>query len=225
MSKVLITDTTMTDIADAIREKLGTSDTMLPSEMPDAIGSISGGDACADFSEIGYTSAPTDVLADIAYSKTIQQEWDATTTDMDDFYSNRQDLVYLPLIDTSNVESCDSTFSSCINLISVPALDFSKCTYFDFTFSGCTNLKDVDIFTFANNCSVSVMFTNCPNLTDKSLDNILKMCINLTSQYTPSERNLKDIMGINDVNYDYSTARLQALPSYQDFTDAGWTLE
>ena len=43
MSKVKITQQYLSDIADAIRTKLDTSDTYLPSEMADAIESISGG--------------------------------------------------------------------------------------------------------------------------------------------------------------------------------------
>lgn len=45
MAQVLITEQYLTDIADAIRSKLGVSDTYLPSEMSDAIVSISGGSA------------------------------------------------------------------------------------------------------------------------------------------------------------------------------------
>ena len=40
MGKVLVTDSYLTDIADAIREKNGTEDTYLPSAMADAISSI-----------------------------------------------------------------------------------------------------------------------------------------------------------------------------------------
>lgn len=43
MAHVLITEQYLADIADAIRSKLGVSDTYLPSEMSDAIESISGG--------------------------------------------------------------------------------------------------------------------------------------------------------------------------------------
>lgn len=45
MTHVIITEQYLTDIADAIRLKLGVSDTYLPSEMSDAIKSISGGSA------------------------------------------------------------------------------------------------------------------------------------------------------------------------------------
>ena len=43
MAVVLINETTLTAIADAIRDKLSTDDTYQPGEMPDAIESISGG--------------------------------------------------------------------------------------------------------------------------------------------------------------------------------------
>ena len=43
MSEYLIQDTTLTDIADAIREKTGKTDTMTPLEMPGEIASIQGG--------------------------------------------------------------------------------------------------------------------------------------------------------------------------------------
>lgn len=50
MAKVLIEATEMQSIADAIREKAGTTDKMLPSEMAEAIGNIStgGGDSQLD---------------------------------------------------------------------------------------------------------------------------------------------------------------------------------
>ena len=43
MALVTVSDTTLTDIADAIRAKNGTENTYKPSEMPDAIEAISGG--------------------------------------------------------------------------------------------------------------------------------------------------------------------------------------
>lgn len=56
MADVLIKSESMTNIANAIREKLNTSDTYLPSEMPDAILSIEGG---------GGGSASADIEANI----------------------------------------------------------------------------------------------------------------------------------------------------------------
>ena len=43
MAKVLVSESILTAIADAIREKLDTTDTYKPSEMAEAVESISGG--------------------------------------------------------------------------------------------------------------------------------------------------------------------------------------
>jgi len=64
------------------------------------------------------------------------------------------------------------------------------------------------------------MFTLCSNLTDESLDNILQMCINTTSVYT-RPKTLTEL-GFN-VGY-YSASRIQSLPHYNDFINAGWTI-
>lgn len=48
MAKVLISESILTAIAEAIREKLSTTDTYKPSEMADAVESISGGGGGAD---------------------------------------------------------------------------------------------------------------------------------------------------------------------------------
>ena len=54
MSLVYLNDSTLTGIADAIREKGGTTDTYLPSEMAAAIESLTVSDGTSDTT---YTSA------------------------------------------------------------------------------------------------------------------------------------------------------------------------
>lgn len=51
MSRAIISQQYLTDIADAIRAKLGTQDSYLPSEMPDAIASIEGGGTVSELVE------------------------------------------------------------------------------------------------------------------------------------------------------------------------------
>ena len=64
MSEYLIQDTTLTDIADAIREKTGKTDTMTPLEMPGEIASIQGGGG-------GGASAPPKEVNFIDYDGTV----------------------------------------------------------------------------------------------------------------------------------------------------------
>lgn len=59
MANVLINEDTMTDIADAIRSKKGVETTYLPSEMPSAIESISGGVTPAGTKNISITENGT----------------------------------------------------------------------------------------------------------------------------------------------------------------------
>ena len=63
------------------------------------------------------------------------------------------------------------------------------------------------------------MFFYCFSLSDTSLDNILQMCINATS-YTAT----KTLNHIGIYLDTYPASRIQALPHYQDFLDAGWTI-
>jgi hypothetical protein len=90
-------------------------------------------------------------------------------------------------------------FQNCYNLASVPLLDTSAIT---------------------GSSSFASMFTNCYNLTDTSLDNILQMCINATG-YTGN----KTLSALGFTNSTiYSESRIQALPHYQAFVNAGWTI-
>lgn len=59
MGKVLVTDTYLTDIADAIREKLGVSDTYTPAQMGPAIETITGGGGTSIIDNPEYLIAET----------------------------------------------------------------------------------------------------------------------------------------------------------------------
>lgn len=94
---------------------------------------------------------------------------------------------------------------------------FQSCTSM---FNGCTALKDVPVLPWVGGSSRNQnMFSNCPNLTNQSLDNILQMCINTTVATSPKTLYY---MGIKAT--DYPVSRIEALPHYQDFLDAGWTI-
>ena len=90
-------------------------------------------------------------------------------------------------------------------------------------FRNCTNLKNINILTFSFITRASAlqnMFQYCPSLTDTSLDNILQMCAN--SSITGNNMTLA-YLGITDATI-YPTSRIEALPHYEDFTTAGWTI-
>lgn len=89
-------------------------------------------------------------------------------------------------------------------------------------FSGCINLKNIPVIYTRDLGSNAFRntFLNCTSLTDTSLDNILQTCINAT---TYSGTKTLSHLGIKDTTI-YPTSRIEALPHYQDFLNAGWTI-
>lgn len=256
------------DIADAIREKDGTQNTYTPAQMPTAIENIPSGGSSHDWSAIGYENEPAGIKRGYDYAIQFANEWE-NVSDLTDKYAQNKNLVFMPLVNMSNVTTTVRTFNGCSSLISIPALNTSSIVFANYMFqncsslyeipaldlsnteaaqymflgctrleavpqlltgklqnarsmfSGCTNLKNVAIFdtskiTGANGFNST--FANCPNLTDTSLDNILQMCINATSYTSTSYKTLARL----GISSDYAT-RIQALPHYQAFLNAGWT--
>ena len=113
-----------------------------------------------------------------------------------------------------------STYNSVVsNIKEVPLIDISALTSITSFFQDFKSLETVPVLDTSHITNMSNMFTRCWALSDESLDNILQMCINATS-YTATKKLYS--IGINLTNY--STERIQALPHYQDFINAGWTL-
>jgi len=174
-----------------------------------------------DWSAIGYSSAPKSVTDGYNYAKEIYDNWQNVSSLSSKFLSDIS-LIYMPLVDTSNATSMSNMFMYCTNLTDVPLLDTSICASFAGMFSNCTNLKNIPIFnttSATNTASLSSVFTNCTNLSTQSLDNILQMCIGATS-YTGT----KTLAKLGFVSTNYPATTIQALPHYQDFIDAGWTI-
>lgn len=255
----------------------------------EVITNVSGGGGL-DWSAIGYSGMPQIIQDGYDYAENIYNNWDSTQTSLNAKFDNDLNLVYMPLVDTSNatranymfrecnnlqicpalnLSACDdvnsmflncaslrevglldiknatnmqsmfgsctllkeipllntskstntnSMFSNCRNLLSVPQLDIGKVTNASSMFYGCYKLQTVPELNPTSVTNMSSMFNNCRALTDTSLDNILKTCINATS-YTGT----KTLVQIGITQYYYSASRIQALPHYQDFLDAGWT--
>lgn len=64
MAKVLVNDSSLTSIADAIREKTGGTDTYKPSEMAGAIASITTGGEAPEYTQVSYIKFNADMRFD-----------------------------------------------------------------------------------------------------------------------------------------------------------------
>lgn len=229
-----------TAIANAIRAKKGTSETIKAENFPTEISSIpTGGSYPPDWSEIGYEDTPESVIDGFNYAKDIYDNWDNSITSMANMYASDGHLMFFPLVDTSNVTNLYKTFIGS-NLRYIPAVDFSKVTsamltfcnckslisvgLFDISnvlmaqqfFDGCTNLKDVPILNLSKISDIDRMFINCPNLSNESLNNILQMCID--SNVTNTSYKTLSRVGLSSSQ----ATTCQSLSNWSAFVSAGW---
>ena len=87
------------------------------------------------------------------------------------FYRCNQ-LVSVPLFDTSRVREMNGMFNFCSNLISVPSFDTHNVYTMSCMFSGCKNLRSVPMFNIdnVNVKNMSHMFADCGNLNQKTIN-------------------------------------------------------
>lgn len=143
MGKVLIEESNLQAIADSIRAKNGTQETYLPSEMPTAIDSISGGGGVPDWSQIGYEDVPDSIIEAFNYAKNIYDNWDNSITNMSNKYAGNVDIVFLPNVDTKNVTKFNNAFQICSNLLYVDTLNAPNATSLYNIFGGCKALSNI----------------------------------------------------------------------------------
>ena len=179
----------LTDVADAIRKKKGTTDTILASNFDTEIASIEGGgdinEYLSDTITKGNASSP-------GWSNTIKKMRSPLTVEgtSAEYMFYNCPVNELPQLDTSNVTNMGHMFTSCTNLTTIPQINTSNVTNMDYMFSGCDNLTTIPQLDTSNVTNMSRMFSGCTNLTTTSqLDtsNVTDMrymfnsCTNLTT--------------------------------------------
>lgn len=183
--------------------------------------SSGGGGGGADISEYFTSSieSGTSYAGGFAFMvKKIPETTEVATTNLSNAFNNFRG-VSIPLIDTSNVTNMSSMFIQCINITSIPLLNTSKAKNMSGMFSNCSNLTTVPILDTKSATNMQSMFSGCTSLSDDSLDNILQMCIGATSYYLT-----KTLSQLGFTSTYYPASKIQGLPHYQDFIDAGWTI-
>lgn len=141
------------------------------------------------------------------------------TKDISSLFGGCSNLRNVTLLNTSSLTTMYYTFGNCMkNYLNITLFDTSNVTNFNSTFSG-SAIQTIPQFNTSSATSMNNMFKNAAYLTDSSLNNVLLMCINATS-YNDEKTLAK--LGFTSANYPVS--RIQALPNYQDFINAGWTI-
>lgn len=202
------------------------------------LGKNSGGGSSGgiDWSKIGYAGTPQALQNAYLHAKDVYNNYvigskmrddmeliiaplvdTSSMTTMKDFFHDTRSLLEVPPLNTSNATSMASMCYYCIQLRYVHQLDTSNVDNMSQMFYQCSNLTTIPIFDTSKVTNMKNMFIYCPKLDDQSVDNILVMCINSLEESKTLSR-----LGLTSTNYPVS--RIEALPHYQEFLNAGWTI-
>ena len=151
MANVLIESQTMTDIANAIREKNGAENTYKPSEMPQAVRNIE-----SDDTGVGSRQWWLDVCKDKLYF---------------DYFFAYLDVTEIPKIDTSRGKSFNSFCRGLANLTVIPNFDFQKAEILYYAFAGCKSVVNAPEIDTSNVVNLSAIYLECISMVSiNSLD-------------------------------------------------------
>lgn len=153
-----------TDIANAIREKSGSTEQMKPINMADNITAIKTSSLKTLLDQTKscfylfkeYKGTSIDGL--INYGDT------SNVTTFEEMFNYCSNLTSVPLLNTSNATNMKNMFFSCSNLSSIPLFDTSKVTEMRGMFSGCVKLNSIPLLDTSNVINMSDWMTSCNSL-------------------------------------------------------------
>ena len=179
----------LTDVASAIKTKTGDSSLIPASQFDTKIANITTGHLDnteyqeanddlddilegstpatiypPDWSEIGYSETPQNILDDFDYSKDIKDNWNSGATSLASKFSYNTTLKYMPLVDTSSATNMNSMFEGCSNLLKIALLDTSNVTRMQSTFAYCSLLTTIPQIDTSKVTTMFSMFQSCKKL-------------------------------------------------------------
>ncbi|MBE6152703.1 MAG: BspA family leucine-rich repeat surface protein [Firmicutes bacterium] len=164
MAKYSIEDTTLTNIANAIRNKTGDSATLKPSEMPTAIEGIeTGSSGEMNVKILTKMSGNIDGNPKYILQRLITEIPTITVsgTSMQSAFEDCINLTKIPTLNTNTIRNMQNMFRNCAKLTEIPLLNTSNATNFYYMFADCDNLITIPQFDTSNVKDMSYMFYNC----------------------------------------------------------------
>lgn len=182
---------------------------------------VSGGGGGSTTKLVPLTLTFTNYTGDIIDTKLIDSSRLTTMLNMFQNCSNVEELD-LSGWNFENVTNMNNMFNGCSKLKTIKAEEIyaPNSTGFTNSFSNCSALEDIPVINAPKTTKLNGTFNQIgEHLTDKSLDNILLTCIKATS-YSST----KTLSTIGIKTDTYPASRIQSLPHYQDFVNAGWSI-
>lgn len=158
-------------------------------------GSSGGG---RDWSEIGYSSEPSSIQDGFDYAKSIKDNWDSSATSLANKFNGDTNLIYMPLVDTSNVTSMQNTFNNCYSLVEIPLLNTINVTDIRSAFSNCNSLKKIPLLDTSKVTYMMMCFAKCYSL--KTIPQLNTSSVTNMTETFSNCNNLSEIPNLNISN-------------------------
>lgn len=159
----------LVDVADAIREKKGTTDKINPQDFSSEIASIQSGGR--DWGEIGYDSEPSFIQDGFDYAKQIKDNWNESISNFKDDLN----IIIFPNVSFSSKRAADDFFNGCCRLIDAGNLPFELFSSCLRTFQYCRALTKLPPLNMINNTSLWYTFYFCDSLVELHITNSNKV--------------------------------------------------
>ena len=155
----------LTDVADAIREKKGTTDVIPANTFDEEIKNLpSGGVDINDYFETTVTNSNNSYF----YSKMLKKIPEITihddVTNLDDFFWFYEGSVTPVIKNTSHITSMKSIFYHCENMEKPPVIDTSNVTNLSSAFNNCRKMLTAPVMNTAKVTDMYEIFASCTNL-------------------------------------------------------------
>ena len=177
----------LSDVASAIREKKGTTDTIPASNFDTEIASIESGVDINEYLSDTITKGDSSLGG---WAKTIIKLRSPLTIEgtSAEYMFYQCPLNELPQIDTSSVTNMAYMFNSCGLLTTIPQIDTSSVTNMAYMFDGCKNL------------------TTIPELNGEKLINVYRIF-----NYCTSLENFNGIINLGNIEIKYGSIKINTL--------------
>lgn len=219
-----------TDIANAIRDKKGSVDTIKPINMADEILTIETKSTIYktlesmgtnwSYALYGYVySSYADNNYSVFYYMTELKGSDippssTNVLDMSYMFFNCKYLKNIPFFNTSSCTNMKNMIYGCLSLTTIPQLDTSSCTDAQSMFGNCEKLTTIPQLDFSSCKNMLELFVNCSNLTSiPQLDT--SSCTNMSSLvrncYVLEKIDITKLSNGNNSSFAYNCYSLKTL--------------
>ena len=198
----------LTDVANSIRTKTGTTEQINAQDFSNKILSIqtSGENTLKNLLDATKSAGYLfDYYTGTSTGNLIQYSDTENVTKTHFMFHKCTNLTTIPLLNTSNVTYMIYMFNGCTSLTTVPQLDTSKVTEMNQMFTNCTNLTTIPLLDTSNVTDMNSMFYGCTSLTTipqlntsnvTVMANMFNGCTNLTTVPALDASNVTDMTGV-----------------------------